>query len=412
MKRLAFALVLVGCEAEPVLPGEADSARGQVPFADAAPLLDGVVVRADARLPLPDAARFDDAGRVCRTGRVRGTVCAPNEQAIVGARVSAATTDCDGREVTVTTESRAGGRFQLTGLAPGPTQVTIHAGQFVARAQVVVIADTVVPINGDNEKLCFGADQTRLAVLAGEYDRIQEVLDGLELSYTLFCGDASDDLPARRLLTDREALAAFEVLFINCGSGIDLRSTNGEIDEMVENLRWFVAQGGSVYASDLAADFVERGWPGRVGFVMNTARPSAEPACCVCGDCAPQCIAAGLGDNRCGTPAETPPACRGHAGVSGGGGSGVVVGATIAADYLRQALGADTLDVVFNLGGWVPIGPVADEVQVLVHDDGAPLMVQFEPDPGGGRVAFTSFHNHAQVTRAMRRILEALVFRL
>ncbi len=412
MKRLVLALVIVGCEAEPVQPGESDSARGEVPFADAAPLLDGVVVRADARPPLPDAARFDDAGRVCRTGRVRGTVCAPNEQAIVGARISAPTTDCDGRDITVTTMSRAGGRFQLTGLAPGPTQVTIHAGQFVARAQVNVIADTVVPINGDNEKLCFGADRTRLAVLSGEYDRIQEVLDGLELSYTLFCGDATDDLPARSLLSDREVLEQFEVLFINCGSGINLRATNAEVDQMVANLRWFVAQGGSVYASDLAADFVERAWPNRVGFIMSTAPPRQEATCCVCGDCADECLAGGPGDNRCGTPRSTIPACQGNAGVGGGGSSGVVVDATVAADFLQQALGADTLDVVFNLGGWVPVGIVADEVEVLVHDDDAPLMVQFEPQAGGGRVAFTSFHNHAQVTGAMRRILEALVFRL
>jgi hypothetical protein len=39
-------------------------------------------------------------------------------------------------------------------------------------------------------------------------------------------------------------------------------------------------------------------------------------------------------------------------------------------------------------------------------------MVSFEPDPGGGRVAFTTFHNEAQNDAAIDAILEALILRL
>ena len=243
MRAVVLLLLTLGCEAEPVTPQTSDSGRGVAPFADALPLLDGVVVRDDARPPLPDVARFDDAGHVCRTGRVRGTVCAPNEAPIVGARVVATTQDCDGREISVVSESGPGGRFQLEGLAPGLTDIIVNAGQFILRASVEVIAGVTVSVSG-NEKLCFAADATRLAVLGGDYDRIQEVLDGLELSYSLLCGDGHDDLPARRLLLDREALAELEVLFVNCGSGINLRATNEEIDLLVENLRWFVSRAG------------------------------------------------------------------------------------------------------------------------------------------------------------------------
>lgn len=413
MRPLLALLLLLGCEADPVAPEDRlDSGRGEVPFADALPLLDGVVVRADSRPPLPDGAPLDDAGNLCRTGRVRGTVCAPNEAPIVGARIAAATRDCDGNEITVFAESGPGGRFQLVGLAPGLTRITINAGQFVSRADVEVLPDTVVPINGDNEKLCFGSNSTRLAVIGGEYDRIQEVLDGLELSYTLVCGDARDDLPARQLLLDRDALAQFEVLFVNCGSGINLRATNGEITRLVQNLRWFVRRGGSIYVSDLAADFVEKAWPERVRFTMTTASPSEESACCVCGDCSAECVGEGLGMNRCGAETTTIARCWGGAGVGGGGPPGLVPGATVEADFLRDALGSDTVDLFFNLGGWIRVASVTEEVNVLVHANGEPMMVQFEPEEDGGRVTYTSFHNHAQATGEMRRILEALVFRL
>jgi hypothetical protein len=39
-------------------------------------------------------------------------------------------------------------------------------------------------------------------------------------------------------------------------------------------------------------------------------------------------------------------------------------------------------------------------------------MVLFQPEPGGGRVAYTSFHNHDQASDDMRAILSALIFRL
>ncbi len=202
------------------------------------------------------------------------------------------------------------------------------------------------------------------------------------------------------------------MLFVNCGSGINLRATNDEVEQLVENLRWFVEQGGSVYVSDLAADFVERAWPGRVRFTMQTALPSEADHCCVCGDCPEACVAAGLGSNRCGVPTTTVAQCQGGAGVGGGGIPGEVMDATVEAQFLRDALGADTVDVVFNLGGWIQIASVSAEVEVLVHANGEPLMVQFQPHPEGGRVTYTSFHNHAQATRSMRRILEAMVFRL
>ena len=79
---------------------------------------------------------------------------------------------------------------------------------------------------------------------------------------------------------------------------------------------------------------------------------------------------------------------------------------------LMEALGFDELPIRFNGAGWIRILGTGPRTRVLVEADGAPLMVSFEPDPGGGRVAFTTFHNEAQNDAAIDAILEALILRL
>ena len=115
----------------------------------------------------------------------------------------------------------------------------------------------------------------------------------------------------------------------------------------------------------------------------------------------------------CCPDANTQPEdCPRGGGVAGSGMAGTVQ-AFLEAPFLASALGSETVEVVFNLGGWVPILRHDPRVQVLARgEDGRPLMVLFEPSPGGGRVAYTSFHNHAQATEAMNRMLAALVLRL
>jgi hypothetical protein len=79
---------------------------------------------------------------------------------------------------------------------------------------------------------------------------------------------------------------------------------------------------------------------------------------------------------------------------------------------LIAALGFEDLPIRFNAPGWIQIAGVAAGTRVLVEGDGRPLMVLFEPEPGGGRVAFTSFHNEAQGDAAIDAILESLILRL
>ncbi len=385
-------------------------------FAEAGMISDGARVREDARVAVPDADRFNEAG-LCRTGGTRGVLCAPSGSPIGGATVTAHSRDCDGNPVVRETTSIANGRFQLDGLAPGPTDVTIQAGNFIKTFQIEIIGGVVVSVaDGQSDKVCLEADSADLAVLSGNFDSIEEILGDLGFEHDVFCGEAGHNRPGRALLLDRERLFAYDVLFINCGSGINLRAENPELETIVQNLRDFVAQGGSVYASDLAADFVDRAWPDQVGFFMRTTEVGELDACCACGDCGDSCIEEGGNPRACGQPNTSPQACRNtNAGVSGRGSIGDVEG-EVDSQLLRDFLEADAITIRFDAGGWVEMGTgVRAAVEVLVSrpgEEGAPLMVMFQPEPGGGRVAYTSFHNHSQANESMKRILQAFVFQL
>lgn len=385
--------------------------EGGVQFADVGGLTDGATIREDALTTLPDAIVLNDAGEICRSGGVTGVACAPDGTGIIDAIVEAATEDCDGNPVIRRVRTDERGRFELGDLAVGPITVTIRSGNFRNEFQATIRAGTIVPA-GDaiSDKICLESDAARIGVVTGDYDRISNILGGLGFDFQLVCGGRRDHRAARQALSDPNLGAAFDVLFFNCASGINFRHTNPEVDAIKANLRRFVAGGGSVYVSDLAADVIEQVWPEMIDFEL-VARPAvAAPDCCVCADCPPECLA--NTPTTCDLQNDLPVECATGAGVAGRGMRGTVEG-RIVPEFLQQAVGSEAFDVVFNLGGWMQMNAVAAEVEVLVAaPDGAPLMVLFEPSPGGGRVAYTSFHTHTQATEEMRAILAALALRL
>lgn len=404
------ALSLTGCDPATSSVAEA-MPEGGVRFADVGGLTDGAVIREDALTQLPDAIVLNDAGEICRSGGVTGVACAPDGTGIIDAIVEAATEDCDGNPVIRRVRTDARGRFELNDLAVGPITVVIRSGSFRNEFQSTIRAGTVVPA-GDaiSDKICLESDAARIGIISGDFDRIQNILGDLGFDYQLVCGGRRDHRAARATLSDPNLGGAFDVLFINCASGINFRNTNPQVEAIKDNLRSFVAGGGSLYVSDLAADVIEQIWPDKVDFEL-VARPAvAAPPCCVCTNCSADCRV--NAPTTCDAQNDLPPECATGGGVAGRGMRGTVEG-RIVPEFLQQAVGSETFEVVFNLGGWMQMNAVSAEVEVLVASpEGAPLMVLFEPSPGGGRVAYTSFHTHTQATDEMRAILAALALRL
>lgn len=401
---------LAGCTAEPVAVPPDD---GPV-YLDAAPPPDGTALR-DAAGLTPDAAILDENGEICRFGRLAASVCAPAGGPLIDAQITVATRDCDGRALTRTARTDARGGFRLTDLRAGPATVRIQSGRFTAQYPVDILPGTEVGlIRGMSGKVCLEPDAVGLAVLSGDYDRVDEVLDDLGFEYDAFCGASRAHRAGRQLIGDLDALATYEVLFANCGTGIDLTAANAEVATLRDNLRAFVAGGGSLYVSDLAAGFVSQVWPDRIDFAMALSEPEQQDDCCVCLDCGPGCEEPPRAVGSCGET-TLPIGCSAGGGVRGRG-TVQAVEARIIDDRLAALYGGRSLPIAFDLPGWVEIDAVAPGVDVLVEADFGdrtrPLVVGFTPEPGGGRVVYTSFHNEEQAPDAIRRLLSALVFEL
>lgn len=194
---------------------------------------------------------------------------------------------------------------------------------------------------------CLSPESARVAVVYGEWDAIEDVLDGMGVTYTLY-------RDAAQLVNDPAELAQYDVVFFNCGwnEPVGLRSPG------LENIRRFVDDGGSIYASDLGYDIVEVGWPSYVDFD---------------------------GDDSIRDDAEYGPPFWGNV--------------DIVDSALSTAIGAASIQIDSPGAAMRSAGP---QTRVYLEgdrfDEGSrhPSMISFRPSPTSGQVFYTDFHNEGQ----------------
>lgn len=255
----------------------------------------------------------------------------------------------------------------------------------------------------------FRVELGAVGVVTGDFDSVENILLSLEVPYTRIDGyirgptyDLADEYDWASLVPEAEdvflddtALDEYDVIFLDCGmrgsgeyvyndAGIRDDQIAGD-DRAVENLREYVEFGGQVYASDWAYELVERAFPDMIDFFGEDTSIDAAQV----------------------------------------GAAGTVV-ARVVNEELREHLelpeGADELNVVFNNGSWAVMSSAQGEVlisadvtyrdsaaaqDVVIAD--APLLVAFDVGQRGGRVIYTAFHNDAQPTDDVLRIIEYLV---
>ncbi len=154
----------------------------------------------------------------------------------------------------------------------------------------------------------------------------------------------------------------FDVLFINCCAG-------GSATSNQKALRKFVAQGGVLYVSDLSAPQISNAFPSFITF--------------------------------------------GH-----GGRSSQKVKAKILSHELVEALNKNEANIYFDMGGWIPISKVSNEVEIFLEakvdcrDKGKknrPIMAGFKYEKG--YVIYTAFHNHRQPSKEEMNLLKIIALK-
>lgn len=293
------------------------------------------------------------------TGTVQGLVNAPDKVTpIIGAIVTA-----EGTGRTTTTDAQ--GAYTLTNVPVGTRKIIAVKGSFRAETTVTVTKDQTTTV----EQLAL-APIGKIGVVEGVYDDIGDVLEALGVTYAVI------EEPKTTFANQTE-LSEFAVIFFACGLNekflfdVDFETGEFKLNEVIiGNLKNFVEQGGSIYASDWASSVIEAIYPDKIQFLDNI---------------------------------------------------GIVqtITASITNPEIRSLLDKDTATIKFDLPGWTVIDSVAAGVTVDLQGTvetymgtktDIPLMVHF-PE-GQGYVVYTSFHNEAQATEDMKKILDYLVFSL
>jgi len=323
---------------------------------------------------LVDDLCFPTGQQECAAGDITGYVCAPNNTLkIGGAHVWTTAFDCTGKQVTIDTFSDDNGNFVLKNVPSGETKVFIEKGQFKTEYVVNVPPNGVVNTPDVVQDACFPKQSVKFAVVSGQWDHIETILSQLGVDYDLYDGTLFT-FAAKEFLTNSQKMAQYDAIFFDCGSQhYDILTFNQNL--IINNLQNFVANGGSVYASDWAFVYVEWPWPGAIDFFGGDFNNSAPKV-----------------------------------GKKGN------MGATVVDAGMAGFLGKSNVSINFNLGAWVVMAgaPFSTTTQITasVPQVGqAPLMVSHKPSgANGGTVLYTTFHNETQPTKDMIDILNYMVF--
>lgn len=288
------------------------------------------------------------------TGPLSGRVFAPDgATAIIGASVVLA--GAEQREVI----TDADGRYSFDDVPAGEAFVTAGRGRFFGteRTEICGAKENALDVK-------IKPPPHSMLVVPGDYDTIEAVLTKMGLGF-----EEHFDLVSPAQLRAPGALDGVDYVFFNCTN-----ETSADDVALQETIRDFVQAGGTVYASDWAFEYVETIWPDAIDFPENP-----------------------------------------RIGVEGG------FTAEVVDAELGAYLGKQTVSLQYDLGAWVvTTGVGAADVLVRgvypfagaggVERQEGPLLIQFRD--GSGTVNYTTFHNEAQATDDMDRILTYLVFAL
>jgi hypothetical protein len=259
------------------------------------------------------------------------------------------------------TKSDENGMFEFDDLAAGTYTLHVVKGSYEIVDEFEYDGTDRMNLGGQ----CLDVGDLKLAVVEGDWDSIQEILDYLGFPYDFYTAAEGE-----ALVSDATALAPYDAIFLNCGASYDLWSAAA-----TTGLGNYVFSGGKVYASDWAYIMIERAFPDMIHFV----------------------------DEEFSGP---------KVGETG------MVKAEVLDPALQDVMG-DEVDLYYQLGAWVVTDGVGKDSLVMVQGDAsttsgtipdAPLTIR-APE-GKGTALYTTFHNEAQATSDAKQILFEFVLNL
>ena len=314
------------------------------------------------------------------TAGVTGRICSPaGDSYVVGATASIHyDTDGDGvGDGLVEDVTDGDGWFLLEGVPLGQHTIQIEKGSF--STQIPVVLDTPGELVQLAEEECLDPGSVRIAVVTGQYDHIEHIIEDLGLEYDTYSGTSGQYMT---LLRDPARLAEYDIIFFNCGMSDSWTAEYGTIGT---NIREYVQAGGSIYTSDWAFQIFEAAFSNAVDFYGNDSVAT---------------------DVEVGMP-------------------GTITAQVLDANF-QAILGGTTARLSYDLDSWaVPVSASGSNADVLLQGTvqtfdwwtwssdtvrDAPLAVRVSSN--GGIALYTSFHNENQITTDMQHMLEEIILSL
>ena len=318
----------------------------------------------------------------CGYGSLKGRVCAPSEQVYVsGATITIETTDCAGEPLVLTAVSQVDGSYLFESVPCGYQTVHIEKGNFVYEYDVPVKTGELMDVSGADIKMCFGASVVSIAVLWGQWDEMNDIVDRLGFARdwfyyedTLYSDEPDwENEETVQFLRDPDWLAQYNILILNCGSAYQKWVV--EFPDIVDNLRDWVLLGGSLYMSDLAWIMGEKAFPDGIDFY-------------------------GV-DDKGSMASDGPQIIEGNQDFN----------AFLVDAQLAAYVGGGELTVHYGPGPLISIAEAGEGslVHAKAHikqctsifdsctggvklDEEQPVIVSFSPGPASGRVVYSGFH--------------------
>ena len=314
-------------------------------------------------------------------GSISGRICDPSGEGwIVGALVSVSIDyNDDGiNDIVIQDYTDGEGRYTLEGVTVGEHQISVQKGSYSTSFEVNFAGGNYEM----QEETCLDPTSVKVAVVLGDYDNVGGLLNDLEIPF-----DAYGQSNYMDLLLSPAVLAEYDIIFFNCGMPMDWVASRGVVSS---NLQDYVADGGSIYASDWAHGIVEATFPYAIDF---------------------------HGNDEILSPDEWGIESHNHPYV----GSSQNVLAEVLDSTMAGAIGNTYASLYYDLDAWVlpqaagPGSSIMLQGSVYSYTDrmrlveNAPLALQFS---AGGSVIYTSFHNEHQMTQDMEKALKEIILSL
>ncbi len=291
---------------------------------------------------------------VAAFGTVTGLVTAadgatPIADALVEVESTAPVSSARLVSAVASTRTALNGTYTLQNVPTGPQVIVATRGAFQAKVNVNVQANQSVAA----PKAAL-TSSGRLAFVRGDYDSIENIVEGA-------LGNPIEEIQASDLASSA-VTSRYRMIFLNCGLDTDPLANPG----VVTNLRAFLQNGGTIYASDWAAEYVERLF---TGFSFDLS-----------------------GDAQNTTAA--------------------VVDAS-----LQAFVGKTSVAIVYDLDSWADLRAIPATATVLLRGSYTAGGIQRTNQPtafvirqGSGRLVYTTFHNETGATADQIAVLRHFIY--